>query len=418
MIKVADPGFVTTSDTFPPQAPTAPAPAPQSGRRTVRTGIYLLVVLTAGAYLPSPLLPAYQGAFGLTDLGTTLLFATFALVSAPALLVFGQASDALGPRPVLRASIAAAAVGSLCFLLADSAAWLTAGRVAQGAAMGAATTAAGVLIARNTLGGPGRAALLTGAAFLTGTAAGPFAAGVLAEYAPAPTAVPFASHLALLAIGWLRLRRPHRTLRSAPEGAGLRHWRPVRPRIPRGIRAVFATAAMSGFLAWAAAGLFLAVLPSLLAGEGLGGPAATGTVLAAVLACSVAMQPIVRRAAARDAQLAGLAALGAGLLLLTAAGGASLTAVLAAALLAGAGHGLAYGGAAAAVDAVAPEHQRGAVTGALYVFFYLGSGLPAVAVGALALWLPLGTALAFGAAAGAACTVPCAAAVLRTGARP
>lgn len=60
----------------------------------------MLVALTAGAYLPSPLYPAYRAAFVISDLAMTLIHATFALVSAPALLLFGSASDALGPRSV------------------------------------------------------------------------------------------------------------------------------------------------------------------------------------------------------------------------------------------------------------------------------------------------------------------------------
>ncbi|MFD0776192.1 MFS transporter, partial [Streptomonospora algeriensis] len=95
--------------------------------RERRTAAYLLVVLTAGAYLPSPLYPGYQAAFGFSDLVMTLIYATFALVSAPALLLFGPAADALGPRPVLRSSVGAAALGSACFALAEGPAWLLAG---------------------------------------------------------------------------------------------------------------------------------------------------------------------------------------------------------------------------------------------------------------------------------------------------
>ncbi|WP_247690971.1 hypothetical protein [Streptomyces sp. B15] len=51
-----------------------------------------MVVLTAGAYLPSPLYPDYQRLFGFDDLVMTLLFAMFALVSGPALLLCGPAS--------------------------------------------------------------------------------------------------------------------------------------------------------------------------------------------------------------------------------------------------------------------------------------------------------------------------------------
>src|SRR5699024_4577605 len=163
--------------------------------RETRTGVYLLVVLTAGAYLPSPLYPGYQQAFGFSDLTMTLVYATFALVSAPALLLLGPAADALGPRPVLRASVLLAAAGSACFALADGPIWLLAGRAAQGMALGGATGAATALMVRSS---PGhrrlRASMLAGMAFVAGTAAGPIAAGALAQYAPAPTVLPYLIH--------------------------------------------------------------------------------------------------------------------------------------------------------------------------------------------------------------------------------
>ena len=99
--------------------------------------MYLLVVLTAGAYLPSPLYPQYQVAFGFSDLMLTLIYAMFALVSAPALLLFGPAADALGPRTV-RGSAAVAAFASTCSCW-PTGGWLLVGRAAQGLALGAVT---------------------------------------------------------------------------------------------------------------------------------------------------------------------------------------------------------------------------------------------------------------------------------------
>src|SRR5699024_10210978 len=87
-------------------------------RHELHTPAYLLILLTIGASLPTPLYPAYQHAFEFNDLTMTLIYAMFALVSAPALLLFGPASDTLGARVVLRAGIAAAAVASVCFALA------------------------------------------------------------------------------------------------------------------------------------------------------------------------------------------------------------------------------------------------------------------------------------------------------------
>ncbi|MBB4932628.1 MFS family permease [Lipingzhangella halophila] len=376
--------------------------------RERRTAAYLLVVLTAGAYLPSPLLPGYQHAFGFSDLVMTLIYATFALVSAPALLLFGPAADALGPRPVLRSSVGLAALGSACFALAAGPEWLLAGRAAQGLALGAATGAATALMIRNSPAEERlRASMLAGMAFVAGTAAGPIAAGALAQYAPAPTVLPYLIHLALLAEG---LRRVSALSASTPHP---RRWRPTRPHVPTGLRARFATAAATGFLAWTAAGLFLAVIPAVLTRAArIDDLAITGGLVGAVLICSVLAQPLVARLGAPLAQLTGLGVLTGALSVLAATGGGSPLATLIAAVAAGTGHGLAYGGATAAVDAAAPDEHRGAISSALHLAFYLGAGGPAVAVGLLTISHDLTTAVSWLSAAAAvlaplvAATVP------------
>lgn len=345
--------------------------------RELRAGAYVLVVLTAGAYLPSPLYPEYQRSFELSDLTMTLIYATFALISAPALVLFGQASDAIGPRAVLRWSTLAAAAGSLCFALAIGPGWFLAGRAMQGIALGAATGAAGALISR---GSPERGALLASAAFLAGTAAGPIAGGVLGGVDAG--LLPYLVHLVLLWGAWRRVS----ALEAVP-GAG--RWRPALPEIPAGMRGLFAASAVNGFLAWTVVGLFLSLIPSLLRTD----PAVTGTVVGGVLICSVLVQPLVRSLGPRRAQLRGLGALLAALVLLAATAGTSVWVTCAMAVAAGIGHGLVYGGASAAVAERTPEGRRGGITGALYLAFYLGSGCPAVIVGLLTLTLPLATAM-------------------------
>lgn len=362
-------------------------------RHVVRTTGLLVMVLTLGAYLPSPLYPDYQRLFGYGDLGTTLLFATFALVSGPALLLCGPAADAVGHRPVLCLSLVLAAAGSCCFLLADNIIWLFAGRIGQALALGAATGAAQALITRHLspaarIGGP----LLVSLAFAVGTAAGPAAGGLLAQYAPGPLTLPYLLHLSLLAWVWTRLRRTTPTQTAVP--GATRRWRPSRPHIPRPARRLFVVAGLNGFLAWAVVGIYLALLPSLLARTPHGdNPALAGGVLAMVLLWSILAQLAGARCTARTAQLIGITALTASLLLLAATGAVSLPATLGSALLAGMGHGWAYSGAARAVDAQTPADHRAGVGSALYLLFYLGSGLPAVAVGLMATRVPLPTAV-------------------------
>lgn len=358
-------------------------------RRAVRTAGLLVVVLTAGAYLPSPLYPDYQRLFGYSDLVMTLLFATFALVSGPALLLCGPAADVVGNRPVLRLSVLLAAAGSCCFVLADSPAWLFAGRVGQALALGAATGAAQALITWHRgpaarIGGP----LLVTLTFAAGTALGPAVSGLLAEYTPGPLVTPYALHLILLAWVW------HRLHRTVPEPVATRtaqrRWRPARPHIPPAVRTLFFVAGFNGFLSWAVVGIYLALVPALLEQTlQSDNPALSGGVLGAVLAWSLLAQLAGARCDSYTAQRLGVVILTASLLLLAVTQATSLPATLGSALLAGAGHGLAFSGATRAMDARTPAGHRAGIGAALYLLFYLGSGTPAVAVGLMTTWMPL-----------------------------
>ncbi|MFD7920732.1 MFS transporter [Streptomyces sp. NPDC059740] len=384
------------------------APSPSRDRR-VTTGLYVLGAVTFGAFLPSSLHPGHRPALRTEALPLTPVLAVSVLVGALALLLLGPLSDAFGARPVLRAGIVTAALGSACSALAPSTGWLLAGGAAQGLALGAATGAAATLVS----GGRGRfsrrrGAVATGLAFVSGTAAGTCAGGVLAQYAPAPHVLPYALHLVLLVPAWGRVT----ALEPAPAAARRSpRLRPRAARVPAGTRALFATASAVGFLAWATAGLFLAVLPTLPARAGAHGTAVTGCALGGVWACSALVQPLAGRLDAHHAQLVGLGALLAALSVPAVTAGRFAPLTLCAAVVAGAGHGLAHAGSVAAVDARAPRGTRGGVTGALYLFFLLGCGVPALALGLLSPAFPPAAVVSVTASVAAVLVLPVSAAV-------
>ena len=67
--------------------------------------------MMAGANLATPLYAVYEREFGFSSAVLTLVFATYALVLAPSLLLFGQLSDRLGRRRVMAAGFATATLG-------------------------------------------------------------------------------------------------------------------------------------------------------------------------------------------------------------------------------------------------------------------------------------------------------------------
>src|SRR3954471_19429732 len=90
----------------------------------------------AGSNLATPLYAVYEGEFGFSSAVLTVVFATYMLVLAPSLLVFGQLSDRFGRRRVMAGGFVTATTGLLVFALAAGLAWLFVARAVQGLAIG------------------------------------------------------------------------------------------------------------------------------------------------------------------------------------------------------------------------------------------------------------------------------------------
>jgi MFS family permease len=86
-------------------------------------------VLMAGANLATPLYAVYAERFGFSSLVLTSVFATYAFVLVPALILFGRVSDRFGRRPVILAGLVVSSGGLLAFALAQNVAWLYGARV-------------------------------------------------------------------------------------------------------------------------------------------------------------------------------------------------------------------------------------------------------------------------------------------------
>ena len=157
----------------------------------VRTTAFVVVgaawfAMMAGSNVATPLYAIYEREFGFSKAVLTLVFATYALVLAPSLLLFGQLSDRLGRRRVMAAGFATATVGLALFAVAASLAWLFAARAVQGLAVGMISgAAAAALVELDPAPHEDRAALFAALAQAGGSAvragdrrdAGPVGAG-------------------------------------------------------------------------------------------------------------------------------------------------------------------------------------------------------------------------------------------------
>ncbi|MEE1760901.1 MFS transporter [Streptomyces sp. SP18BB07] len=352
--------------------------------RRCALGGAVFAVCMAGTTLPTPLYGLYQEKFGFSELTVTVVYAVYAFGVIGVLLLAGNASDAVGRRPVLWWGLGFAAASAVCFLCATALGWLYVGRLLSGLSAGLFTGAATAYVMELApRGGASRATFVATAANMGGLGCGPLLAGVLAQYAEWPLYLPFAVHLALVACAAAVLLGLPETVRERRPPATVR---PRRPSLPPSVRAVFGPAAAASFVGFALFGVFTSVSPAFLAQSlDVRDHAVSGLVVALAFFASTAGQLAVGRIGVRRSLPLGCAGLLAGLALLAGALHWELLAlVVLSAVVGGAAQGLAFRGALSAVAAASAPDRRAAVISALFVVAYTGISVPVIGVGLLA----------------------------------
>jgi MFS family permease len=352
------------------------------------------LVLMAGANLATPLYAVYAQRFGFSSLVLTSVFATYAFVLVPALVLFGRLSDRFGRRPIIVAGLVVACAALVLFAFARSVAWLYAARALQGLAVGMISGAAtAALVELDPEGNRRRAALLAGLAQAGGSALGPIVAGVLAQWAPSPLRLCFFAGLGVTVASAAGLL----VLLGEPE-RGREPWRIQRPRVPAEIRAGFARVGLTAATAWAVVALYLSIVPSYASGllhtHDL---ALLAAVAAVALLASFAAQVVSqrRRPSLQASQAVGLGAIAVGLVILVVASPLqSLALLIAGGLVTGAGHGVAFLNAQEELNHIAPDEQRGEVTSAFIGCIYALVAAAVIAAGLLGLGVSLAHAVA------------------------
>lgn len=334
-----------------------------------------MFVAAFGTNVPTPLLLIYRDELGLSPTALTGAFGVYAAGLVPALLLAGPASDRFGRRPVVLPFVVLSVVVSLLFVGAGSSVLLLfVCRFLQGAVSGVVFSVGTAWLAE-LIGEPARAARLTTAALGGGWAIGPLTSGLLAQWGPAPTVLPYLLHVALTAAGLVllpgvpetlgpALRRPGPLINlGVPAGARTAYWLVVLP-IAVGVFAFPSTA--------------VTVLPLLLTpGVPHIAVVVTGLVAGVTLLTGVFAQPLGRRLGAVRAGPTGLAVGAAGLgLSLVGIGLDAWPVLLPVALLLGAGYGLCLAAGLTMIGLLASPTARGALTGTFYACAYLGFGVP------------------------------------------
>jgi MFS family permease len=355
-----------------------PTASPRPAAFWLVAGVLLLSLVAASA--PAPLYGVYQAQFRFSAATLTAVFAVYALVVLITLLVFGSLSDYLGRRPVIIATLAVNIGACALFLTAQGVGLLFAARVLQGIAVGAATGALGAALIDLQPGGSGLAPVVNTAATIFGLAAGALGASALVQYGPAPT------HL----VWWLLLGAFFVAIAgilAMPEPAARRPGvlASLRPRVnvPPRARGTFAVAVPCLQAAWALAGLYLSLGPSLAA-QVLASPNRLwgGLVVFLLTGIGAAATVMFRRLAPPTAMLAGCLVLLTGVAVTFAAIAAmSAAAFLAGTAVAGAGFGVAFLGAFRTLSALADPGERAALIAGIFTVNYLAFGIPALIAG-------------------------------------
>ncbi|HYM73978.1 MAG TPA: MFS transporter [Stellaceae bacterium] len=169
--------------------------------------ILFLIVLVdlIGFGLIIPLLPFYAERFGASPQEVTVLMAVFSLMSMLAAPFWGRLSDRIGRRPVLMASMAAAALAYLWLGFASALWMLFAARALAGACAGNIAAAQAYIADVTTPEKRARGMGMIGAAFGLGFIVGPALGGVIAgnDLATADLRTPGIIACAMSAIAFL-----------------------------------------------------------------------------------------------------------------------------------------------------------------------------------------------------------------------
>ncbi|MGE7435543.1 MFS transporter [Kitasatospora sp. NPDC001175] len=392
-----------------------PCPAARTRAASFALDVSIVALLLAASSAPTPLYPLYQDQWGLTALTITVVFSAYALALLVALLTVGGLSDHLGRRPVLMGALVLEAASMLLLASADGAGPLIAARILQGAATGAATSAAGAaLLDLEDPRRPGRSALANSIAPVVGMAAGVLVSTLLVRFVPAPTATVYVVLAALFAAQTIAVILTPET--AHPHPGALRSLRPQLAVPPSARRALLA--AGTGVAAvWALGGFYSSLGPALVRLVAPGAPHVFAGMVFFIVSAGAALTVWgLRRTAPLAAATGGtLVVIPSAALSLLGLHSASLTAVYGGAALAGIAFGAVSQGALRAMLASLDEGDRAATLAAYYVLSYLSMSLPAIAAGAATQHFGLRTTSLTYAVAAALLAVAAAAALTASG---
>ena len=345
----------------------------------------MIGVLFAGSTVVTPLYIMYKQHFGFSQISLTLVYAVYVIGNLAALMLFGRLSDEVGRRPVAKIALGLAIASALVFLFARDIAWLCAGRVLSGLAVGigAGTGTAWLaeLIAEES---KSRATLIATSTNFAGLGIGALVAGLLAEYGPWPLQLPFIVYLVTLFAVAALVRFARETV--AQPRASMRELS-IRPRasVPPEIRTKFIAPAVTGFGALALCGFYAALAPTLLAEHlHVTNHAIAGAILLELAAFVAGTSVRTRSLTSRNGMLLALALMLPSVALVVVAQlWASMTILVIATAVCGITAGLGLRGSLQVANQIAPQDRRAEIVSSYFICVFAGNALPVIGIGVI-----------------------------------
>jgi MFS family permease len=169
--------------------------------------LLIVLIMSCAATYISSLFPVYGEYYKLSSLEITLLFAVYAAILLPTLLIVGARGSHWGLKRVLRYSVWISIASTLLFIFSTNVWMLYVSRILEGIAYGAFTGVASAFLLKQTAKDRvGTALKLSGVAVNFGFGLGPAISGLILQYLKVkPLQLPFWFLLILLLISWFIL---------------------------------------------------------------------------------------------------------------------------------------------------------------------------------------------------------------------
>ncbi len=350
------------------------------------------LILLMGATIPTPLYGIYRNEFALSQISITLIYAAYSVGVVPTLFFFGPLGDAIGRKPLLILAVVISLIGTAIIGIAPGLEWLIIGRLAQGVGIGAVLgNATAALVELESQGNKQRASQVASMALLGGLGLGPLIAGLMGQYLPNPTLLPYVLELILLLIVLILVI----TIKDASStNANKFHIR--KPTIPKA-KWSFISASLASAIVLAMSGLYFSLAPSyaqnILNTHNI---AVGGVISSTMVFTSVLVQYIFWDRFPIRLELYGLISVIMGLILifLTSTYHSFILFIIGA-VISGIGFGTTFMGAVNVINRISPEDRRGDVSSSFYAISYFALGIPIIGLGIAAQYTNLFSAVQY-----------------------